>query len=43
MVEKAARIFVGAALLGGPVFMQQHQVQRVDRPNDDGRRSTLRL
>jgi len=42
MVEKAARVFVGAALLGGPVFMQQHQVQRVDRPSEDGRRGPIR-
>ena len=43
MVEKAARIFLGAALLGGPVFMQQHQVQRIERPSDDGRKGTLRI
>jgi rhamnose utilization protein RhaD (predicted bifunctional aldolase and dehydrogenase) len=42
MVEKAARVFIGAALLGGPVFMQQHQVQRVERPTEDGRRGPVR-
>lgn len=43
MVEKSARIFVGAALLGGPVFMQQHQILRIERPPDEGRKGTLRV
>lgn len=42
MAEKAAKVFIGAALLGGPVFMQQHQVQRVDVPPADPRRTNMR-
>jgi rhamnose utilization protein RhaD (predicted bifunctional aldolase and dehydrogenase) len=38
MAEKAAAIFIGSAILGGPVFMQQHQVQRLDPRADDGLR-----
>jgi rhamnose utilization protein RhaD (predicted bifunctional aldolase and dehydrogenase) len=37
MAEKAARVFVGAAILGGPVFMQAHQVQRIEKPPEDAR------
>ena len=32
MVEKAARIFVGASRMGGPVFMTQAMVTRIDSP-----------
>jgi len=32
MAEKAARVFVGAARLGGPVFMTQPMVTRIDSP-----------
>jgi len=32
MAEKAARVFVGAARLGGPTFMTQPMVMRIDNP-----------
>ncbi len=32
MAEKAARIFVGASRLGGPIFMTQAMVTRIDNP-----------
>ena len=38
MAEKAAQVFIGSAILGGPVFMNQHQVQRLDPKSDDGSR-----
>ena len=38
MAEKAAQVFIGSAILGGPVFMHQHQVQRLDPKADDGTR-----
>ena len=38
MAEKAAQVFIGSAILGGPVFMHQHQVQRLDPKADDGSR-----
>ena len=44
MVEKAAQIFVGAAGLGGPVFLDQEQVQRIaGRPDEHYRQSVLKL
>ena len=43
MAEKAARIFVGAAALGGPVFMDEHHVRRIDhRPDEHYRQQMLR-
>lgn len=43
MAEKAARIFVGAAALGGPVFMEAHHVRRIDhRPDEHYRQRILR-
>jgi len=42
MAEKAARIFVGAALIGGPVFMAAHHVLRIDhRPDEHYRQRML--
>ncbi|MDW8344543.1 MAG: class II aldolase/adducin family protein, partial [Verrucomicrobiae bacterium] len=44
MVEKAARIFVGAALLGGPVFLSDANVARIDgRPDEHYRQRVLNL
>jgi len=39
MAEKAAQVFIGSAILGGPVFMPQHQVQRLDPRVEDAPRS----
>ena len=39
--DKAARIFLGAALLGGPIFMQPHQVQRLEPFSAEPRRVFL--
>jgi len=33
MAEKAARVFVGAASLGGPIFMTPPMVTRIDNPS----------
>ena len=41
MAEKAARIFVGAAALGGPVFMDDHHVHRIDRRPDEHYRQRM--
>lgn len=42
MAEKAARIFVGAAALGGPVFMEPRHVRRIDhRPDEHYRQRML--
>ncbi len=44
MAEKAARIFVGAASLGGPVFMAPSQVLRIaGRPDEAYRQKALNL
>lgn len=44
MAEKAARIFVGAALLGGPVFFSEAQVARIaGRPDEHYRQRVLNL
>jgi len=32
MAEKAARVYVGSARLGGPIFMTQPMVMRIDNP-----------
>lgn len=43
MAEKAARVFVGAAALGGPVFMDEHHVRRIDhRPDEHYRQQMMR-
>lgn len=41
MAEKAARVFVGAAALGGPVFMPAHQVARIDERSDEHYRQRM--
>lgn len=42
MTEKAARIFTGAALLGGPVFLPPHHVARIaGRPDEHYRQRIL--
>lgn len=44
MAEKAASIFVGAAMLGGPDFLSPEQVQRIaGRPDEHYRRKALNL
>ncbi len=43
MLEKSARIFVGAAKLGGPIFMEENQVQRIaGRPDEHYRIRMMR-
>src|SRR5690606_5726256 len=42
MLEKSARIFAGAAALGGPVFMAPHHVARIaGRPDEHYRQRML--
>lgn len=44
MAEKAARIFLGAAALGGPVFLPPEQVRRISgRPDEHYRQKQLKL
>lgn len=44
MAEKAAEIFVGAAALGGPIFMQAKDVERISsRPDEAYRQQQLKL
>ena len=44
MAEKAAKIFVGAAVLGGPVFMGDENVERIaGRPDEAYRQRALKL
>lgn len=44
MAEKAARIFVGAAALGGPTFLPAHLAQRIgSRPDEAHRQRQMRL
>jgi rhamnose utilization protein RhaD (predicted bifunctional aldolase and dehydrogenase) len=44
MADKAARIFSGAAALGGPKFLSESQVKRISmRPDEKYRRETLRI
>jgi rhamnose utilization protein RhaD (predicted bifunctional aldolase and dehydrogenase) len=44
MAEKAARIFLGAAALGGPVFLPPDQVRRISgRPDEHYRQKQLKL
>ncbi len=35
MADKAAQIFAGAAALGGPIFMQREQVERIAGRSDE--------
>lgn len=41
MAEKAARIFVGAASLGGPIFMEDDHVRRIDGRQDEAYRRRM--
>jgi len=44
MAEKAARIFVGAATVGGPVFMNDENVERIaGRPDEAYRQRALKI
>ena len=44
MAEKAAKIFVGAAALGGPQFLSEENISRIlGRPDEHYRRKMLRL
>ena len=44
MAEKAAAIWLGAAALGGPVFMSPENVERISgRPDEHHRRAMLKL
>jgi len=44
MAEKAAKIFVGAAVLGGPIFMNDENVDRIaGRPDEAYRQRALKL
>jgi hypothetical protein len=44
MAEKAAKIFVGAAVLGGPVFFSQQNVERIaGRPDEAYRQRALKM
>jgi rhamnose utilization protein RhaD (predicted bifunctional aldolase and dehydrogenase) len=44
MAEKAAQIWLGAAMLGGPTFMTRGHIHRIaGRPDEELRRKALRL
>jgi rhamnose utilization protein RhaD (predicted bifunctional aldolase and dehydrogenase) len=44
MAEKAARIFIGAAALGGPVFFSEANVERINgRPDEAYRQRALKM
>ncbi len=44
MAEKAASIWVGAAALGGPVFMTKQQVDRIaSRQDEEVRRRAMKI
>jgi rhamnose utilization protein RhaD (predicted bifunctional aldolase and dehydrogenase) len=44
MAEKAARVFVGAAALGGPVFFSAENIARIDtRPDEAHRQRALKM
>jgi hypothetical protein len=44
MVEKAAKIFVGAAVLDGPVFLSKKNVERIaGRPDEAYRQRALKM
>jgi rhamnose utilization protein RhaD (predicted bifunctional aldolase and dehydrogenase) len=44
MAEKAAKVFVGAAALGGPVFFTEQNVQRIaGRPDEAYRQRALKM
>lgn len=41
MTEKAARVFVGAVAVGGPVFLPPHQVARIAGRTDEHYRQQM--
>jgi rhamnose utilization protein RhaD (predicted bifunctional aldolase and dehydrogenase) len=44
MAEKAAKIFVGAAVMGGPVFLSKQHVERIaGRPDEAYRQRALKM
>ena len=44
MAEKAAKVFVGAAALGGPVFFSKDNVERIaGRPDEAYRQRALKM
>jgi len=44
MAEKAAKVFVGAAALGGPVFFSKENIARIDtRPDEAYRQRALKM
>lgn len=44
MAEKAAKVFVGAAVVGGPVFMNDENVARIaGRPDEAYRQRALKI
>lgn len=44
MAEKVAKVFVGAAMLGGPVFLSQEAIQRIaGRPDEAYRQRALKM
>ena len=44
MAEKSARIFIGAAALGGPQFLSEENVSRIGgRPDEHHRQKVLKL
>jgi ribulose-5-phosphate 4-epimerase/fuculose-1-phosphate aldolase len=44
MAEKAAKIFIGAAQLGGPIFLSEQDIARItSRPDEVYRQRVLKL
>jgi len=44
MAEKAAKIFTGAAALGGPVFLSRENIARIaGRPDEAYRQRVLKM
>jgi ribulose-5-phosphate 4-epimerase/fuculose-1-phosphate aldolase len=44
MAEKAAKVFVGAAQLGGPIFLSEETVARIaGRPDEAYRQRALKM
>jgi rhamnose utilization protein RhaD (predicted bifunctional aldolase and dehydrogenase) len=44
MAEKAARIFVGATVLGGPIFFSEQEIERIaGRPDEAYRQRALKI
>ncbi len=41
MAEKAARVFVGAALLNGPLFLKPGQAQKLENPSAPSQRPRI--